>query len=507
MRRALFLDRDGVINKDVGYLHRTEDFEFIDGAIETCREFQEAGYLLIVITNQAGIARGYYTEEDFQTLNSWMLEQFKQSGVQLDGVYYSPFHPEHGLGRYKQDSFCRKPNPGLILQAQREHHIDLPASILVGDKESDIEAGLAANVGTCVLVRSGRPIDQQATKAHLVADSLASLPELSGGLYKQADAPGSASSDRSAQLPLMSKPDGAQFVDTYCPICKAPAAYELTKDGCAYSQCSACDFLFYRASELGQVRDYDKDYWDGERQEALRREREDCFLRAIELIYLSAIPVENILDFGSGVGVTVGMLRDGLGLNAVGVDPFGEFGESPFLHRMTLKELHGKYPQGYFDAIYSIEVFEHLEDPRQTMSELCYFLKPGGKLLVNTGTREFLAKYDPEANYIDPLVRGHISIYALKSFDALGREVGLKARFLGDRTYMVLLESPGAPESYPRQENLGKLARLGSWAPMLFNEYMRLIPLEKELLERSQWALALSREVDKLKAEKGSRGN
>lgn len=185
MRRALFLDRDGVINKEVGYLYRIEDFEFIAGAIETCRQFQKAGYLLIVITNQAGIARGYYTEEDFHLLNNWMLEQFRQSGVQLDRVYYSPYHPEHGRGQYKQDTFCRKPNPGLILQAQRERDIDLSSSILVGDKESDIEAGLAAQVGTCVLVRSGCPVDEQGTRAHLVTDSLGSLGLLEHEITKR----------------------------------------------------------------------------------------------------------------------------------------------------------------------------------------------------------------------------------------------------------------------------------------------------------------------------------
>ena len=175
MRRALFLDRDGVINKDVGYLHRIENFEFIEGAVEACRQFQEAGYLLIVITNQAGIARGYYTEEQFHTLNDWMVAEFRESGVQLTRVYYSPYHPEQGQGKYKQDTFCRKPNPGLILQAQRDFDIDLSRSILVGDKESDIEAGLAAKVSTCVLVRSGLPVHEKETKAHLVVDSLFSL--------------------------------------------------------------------------------------------------------------------------------------------------------------------------------------------------------------------------------------------------------------------------------------------------------------------------------------------
>jgi len=175
--RALLLDRDGVINKDTCYLHRIQDFEFLPGAIEACRSFQAAGYLLIVITNQAGIARGYYTEEDFHVLNDWMIDQFKQHGVRLDRVFYSPFHPD-GLEQYKQDSYCRKPNPGLILQAQGEFDIDLSASILVGDKESDIEAGLAAQVGTCIIVRSGLPFDESKTKAHRIEDSLASIGDL-----------------------------------------------------------------------------------------------------------------------------------------------------------------------------------------------------------------------------------------------------------------------------------------------------------------------------------------
>ena len=181
---ALFLDRDGVINKDIGYLHRIQDFEFLDGAIETCRRFQAAGYLLIVITNQAGIARGYYTEQDFHTVNNWMIEQFRQSGVYIDKVLYSPFHPD-GQGDYRRDSFCRKPNPGLILQPQREFDINLSTSVLVGNMETDIEAGLSAQVGPCVLVRSGCPVAEQATKAHLVADSLAVLGQLVTSIKKR----------------------------------------------------------------------------------------------------------------------------------------------------------------------------------------------------------------------------------------------------------------------------------------------------------------------------------
>ncbi len=112
--------------------------------------------MLIIITNQAGIGRGYYSEEDFCILNEWMLTQFANKGVHISKVYYSPFHPEHGIGKYKRESFYRKPNSGMILQAQKEFDIDLAKSILVGDKESDIEAGINAGVKVNVLVSNGR---------------------------------------------------------------------------------------------------------------------------------------------------------------------------------------------------------------------------------------------------------------------------------------------------------------------------------------------------------------
>ena len=176
MNKALFLDRDGVINREVRYLYRIEDFEWIPGVLETCRWFGELGYRLVVVTNQAGIGRGYYTEADFHRLTDWMLAQFQSAGADIAKVYYSPYHPIGGRGKYKQDTPCRKPNPGMILRAQADFNLDLSASILVGDKESDIAAGRSAGVGTCVLVRSGHPVDEGTTQADMVLDSLASLP-------------------------------------------------------------------------------------------------------------------------------------------------------------------------------------------------------------------------------------------------------------------------------------------------------------------------------------------
>lgn len=152
MKKAVFLDRDGVINKDKGYVHAIKDFEFIEGIFELLRGFQDKGYSLIVITNQAGIGRGYYTEGDFDRLNRWMLSQLKERNIDIEKVYYSPYHPEHGKDKYKKMTYCRKPNPGMILKAKEELKIDLSKSILIGDKETDIEAGIRAGVYMNILV-------------------------------------------------------------------------------------------------------------------------------------------------------------------------------------------------------------------------------------------------------------------------------------------------------------------------------------------------------------------
>jgi D-glycero-D-manno-heptose 1,7-bisphosphate phosphatase len=170
---AVFLDRDGVINKERGYVHLIEDFHFIDGVFEACREMSRAGYRLIIITNQAGIARGYYTEEVFQCLTNWMLNEFRQQDIDIDGVYYCPHHPVYGVGEYHRDCNCRKPSPGMIHLAAKEHSLDLGSSILVGDKATDIEAGRAAGLGCCVLVQTGHSLrDEDLEKADAVFSDL-----------------------------------------------------------------------------------------------------------------------------------------------------------------------------------------------------------------------------------------------------------------------------------------------------------------------------------------------
>jgi len=153
LRKALFLDRDGVINVDHGYVRTPERTEFVEGIFELCRLATRRGYLVIVITNQAGIARGYYSEQDFLEYMEWMRGIFTEHGAQLDAVYYCPHHPVEGVGKYLRDCTCRKPAPGMILAAQRDLNLDLARSIFVGDSPSDERAGEAAGVGIRIRLR------------------------------------------------------------------------------------------------------------------------------------------------------------------------------------------------------------------------------------------------------------------------------------------------------------------------------------------------------------------
>jgi D-glycero-D-manno-heptose 1,7-bisphosphate phosphatase len=150
--KALFLDRDGTINVEKHYVYKVEDFEFREGIFELVQDFYSRGYLIFVITNQAGIARGFYSEKDFNMLNDWMIDQFRLKGIQITKVYFCPHHPE-----ITGECSCRKPNPGMLMKAKSEYNLDLASSILIGDKESDIRAGLNAHVGTNYLIKeSGR---------------------------------------------------------------------------------------------------------------------------------------------------------------------------------------------------------------------------------------------------------------------------------------------------------------------------------------------------------------
>jgi D-glycero-D-manno-heptose 1,7-bisphosphate phosphatase len=154
MNRALFLDRDGVINHDVGYLYATEQVQWVKGIFELCGVAVGFGYKLVVVTNQSGIARGLYTEAQFETLMQWMRAEFVGNGVALDAVYFCPFHPVHGLGEYKREHEDRKPGPGMLRRAARDLGLDLGLSVMVGDRCSDMAAANAAGLRKAFLIGS-----------------------------------------------------------------------------------------------------------------------------------------------------------------------------------------------------------------------------------------------------------------------------------------------------------------------------------------------------------------
>lgn len=143
---ALFLDRDGVININKGYVHKKEDCEFIKGIFNLVKRANQLKYKVIVVTNQAGIARGYYTEKTFLSFSEWMKNEFENHQAFIDDIYFCPHHPEHGLNEYHINCDCRKPAPGMLHQAKAQHHIDMSKSIMVGDSLSDMKAAEAANI-------------------------------------------------------------------------------------------------------------------------------------------------------------------------------------------------------------------------------------------------------------------------------------------------------------------------------------------------------------------------
>ena len=150
--RALFLDRDGVVNVEVGYLYRSEEVTFVDGIFPLCRTAMQLGYRLIVVTNQAGIARGYYTEADFHTLMDFIQAELRVEQIELDAIYYCPFHPEHGIGQYKREHEDRKPGTGMLRRGAREFDLSLAESVMIGDRCSDIAAANAAGLRQAFLI-------------------------------------------------------------------------------------------------------------------------------------------------------------------------------------------------------------------------------------------------------------------------------------------------------------------------------------------------------------------
>ncbi len=144
--RALFLDRDGVINFDYGYVHKITHFDFRPEIFEICKVALDYKYKIIIITNQSGIGRKLFSEKDFLLLNQFMIREFNKKSIKISGTYYCPYHPSEGKGKYLKDSFFRKPNPGMILKASKDFDIDLKESIMIGDKDSDYEASRRANL-------------------------------------------------------------------------------------------------------------------------------------------------------------------------------------------------------------------------------------------------------------------------------------------------------------------------------------------------------------------------
>ena len=177
-RRAAFLDRDGVINVDYGYTVRIADFSFVEGVLPAARILSDAGFTLVVVTNQSGIGRGMFTLEEFQTLTDWMREQFAAAGAPLAGVYHCPHHPTDAVGEYRRDCDCRKPAPGMLLAAARDLDLDLSQSMMFGDRASDLEAARAAGVPRRILLgTNGNSEPLTDLPADLATESFRSLSQ------------------------------------------------------------------------------------------------------------------------------------------------------------------------------------------------------------------------------------------------------------------------------------------------------------------------------------------
>jgi D-glycero-D-manno-heptose 1,7-bisphosphate phosphatase len=163
--KTIFLDRDGVINKEVNYLFKINEFRFIKGVFTSCLYLKKLGYEIIVITNQSGISRGYYSEEDYNHLTQWMLKKFKNNNIDILDIFHCPHHPN-------SKCYCRKPKPGMINDAKKKYDILIDESWIIGDKEVDIIAGNAAGIKNTVLVRSGHIINEENSNAKYFLNSI-----------------------------------------------------------------------------------------------------------------------------------------------------------------------------------------------------------------------------------------------------------------------------------------------------------------------------------------------
>jgi D-glycero-D-manno-heptose 1,7-bisphosphate phosphatase len=163
--KTIFLDRDGVVNKEVSYLHKIEDCSFIHGVFEACQYFKSLGYQIIIVTNQSGISRGYFSEKDYQNIMNWMINQFELNDISITDIYHCPHSP-------KSNCNCRKPNPGMFFSAKNKHNIDMEKSWMIGDCEHDITAANLAGIKKTILVRSGHKVDESKSNAMFFLDSI-----------------------------------------------------------------------------------------------------------------------------------------------------------------------------------------------------------------------------------------------------------------------------------------------------------------------------------------------
>lgn len=162
MNRAVYLDRDGTINEDVGYISDPDSFKLIPGAVAAMNRLRAAGFCLPLITNQAGVGKGLMTEEQLEHVLDAFQDLLRVEGTYVDGIYYCPHHPTEGIGAYKTECECRKPGTGMLTEAMRDHDIDLSRSYMIGDRWSDAEAGLRAGCRV-VLLRTGHGLQEIAT--------------------------------------------------------------------------------------------------------------------------------------------------------------------------------------------------------------------------------------------------------------------------------------------------------------------------------------------------------
>ena len=186
--RALFIDRDGVINVDHGYVHRIDQFDFIPGIFELARYVTgELRWPIIVATNQSGIGRGYFDEHAYAALTEWMCERFRQEGAPLTRVYHCPYHPQHGVGAYRAEHPWRKPQPGMFVQAASDFGISLTDSVLIGDRMSDIEAAVAVGIRLRILLASPESGQPAQAPSHIVAANLEAALRLIGDFATSLD--------------------------------------------------------------------------------------------------------------------------------------------------------------------------------------------------------------------------------------------------------------------------------------------------------------------------------